>query len=235
MVLMTVFDLDDTLFDHRASHERGLAAARSRLGIATEAADAFALGFERAVSTTAPDVLRGRMTPQAALRARLARAAAAAGSDPRALTVAAAAYRTAYEASARARPFASTAVRAARALGPTVLLSNGYRPAQRRKLEWCGLSTAFDAELYSSDLGMVKPNPRIFAACERLFGLRPPHVCMVGDSFDMDIRPATRRGWHAAWVGAHPGPRSGADRHEPVTLRAVPALLTRWCALGQDP
>jgi putative hydrolase of the HAD superfamily len=233
MVLMTVFDIDDMLFDHRASHERGLAAARSRFGIAPASAGVFALGFERAVSMTASDVLRGRMTPAAALRARLSRAATAAGSDARIRSVAAAAaYRNAYEASARARPFASAAVRAARALGPTVLLSNGYAPAQRRKLEWCGLSTVFDAELYSSDLGIVKPSPRIFAACERLFGFRPPHICMVGDFFDLDIRPAARRGWHTAWVGVRSGPGSGADRHEPVTLSALPALLARWCALG---
>lgn len=232
MILLTVFDLDDTLFDHRHSHRWGMTAARRVLGLELPAERAFALAFEQAVSRTTRAVIRGNLLPRDALHLRLARASAAVGLVASHSRVKAAAthYQRKYCERARPVPGARRAVRAARDLGPTVVLSNGFGPAQREKLEWCRLASAFDAELYSSDLGVVKPNQRAFSACERTFGLRAPYVCMIGDSLELDIRPARVRGWRAAWIGHRTLGSVDEKLVRIESLHQLPSLLAKWCA-----
>jgi putative hydrolase of the HAD superfamily len=92
------------------------------------------------------------------------------------------------------------------------LLSDGYQPAQRLKLEALGLARYFDAIVFTEDLGRKawKPSPRGFAAIRtqlshvrtRRLGkaaalVRPPHAACayVADNPAKDFLPANKLGW----------------------------------------
>jgi FMN phosphatase YigB (HAD superfamily) len=52
----------------------------------------------------------------------------------------------------------------------------------------------------SDDLGLAKPDPRMFAHALQLAGEEPVHAVMVGDRLDYDVRPARQIGMHAVWM-----------------------------------
>ncbi len=52
----------------------------------------------------------------------------------------------------------------------------------------------------SDDLGLAKPDPRMFAHALHLAGEEPAHAVMVGDRLDYDVRPARQIGMHTVWV-----------------------------------
>ena len=92
------------------------------------------------------------------------------------------------------------------------LLTNGPPDIQHEKLEGAGLKEYFDAVVVSGEVGIGKPDPRIFhLALERL-GASSAEAAMVGDSLARDIVGARRAGVKAVWVN-----RSGAGRGDPPT------------------
>ena len=52
----------------------------------------------------------------------------------------------------------------------------------------------------SGDVGIVKPDIRIFREFEKKTGLSPDQLWMVGDSWESDISGALEAGWHAVWL-----------------------------------
>ncbi|WP_406688982.1 HAD family hydrolase [Saccharopolyspora sp. ID03-671] len=118
-------------------------------------------------------------------------------------------------------------------------VTNAPGAYQRKKLAAVGLADAFDAVVISGEIGIAKPDPRIFhTACERL-GLQPSEVAHVGDRLSTDARGATRAGLRGIWLNRDqiPAPRTrGADTHDADThdagevatiagLRELPELL----------
>lgn len=71
----------------------------------------------------------------------------------------------------------------------TAVLSNvgiDPRPALRR----CGLAGRYDAEVFSFEVGTVKPDPAIFQMAADALGLAPRELLMVGDSPEDDTGAA---------------------------------------------
>jgi putative hydrolase of the HAD superfamily len=59
----------------------------------------------------------------------------------------------------------------------------------------------FDAELFSCEVGMLKPDPRIYAlACDRL-GVAPGDALFVGDGANDELAGAERAGLRAVMIG----------------------------------
>jgi HAD superfamily hydrolase (TIGR01549 family) len=70
----------------------------------------------------------------------------------------------------------------------------------REALERDGIDRFMEVWGVSDDVGFAKPDPRLFAHVLYLAGEAPPHVAMVGDRLDYDIRPARRIGMRTVWV-----------------------------------
>jgi FMN phosphatase YigB (HAD superfamily) len=73
----------------------------------------------------------------------------------------------------------------------------------------------------SDDLGLAKPDPRMFAHALHLAGEEPHRAVMVGDRLDYDVRPAREIGMRAVWVlrgeaPDHPTPEQLAEAHAAV-------------------
>ena len=70
----------------------------------------------------------------------------------------------------------------------------------RAALQRDGVDRFMEVWGVSDDVGFAKPDPRLFAHVLYLAGEAPPHVVMVGDRLDYDIRPANRIGMRTVWV-----------------------------------
>ena len=80
------------------------------------------------------------------------------------------------------------------------LITNGFAETHYEKLELLGLERAFDAVLCADEVGMLKPDPRIFLhACE-LLGTPPSRAVMVGDRYFRDISGARQAGLFTVYV-----------------------------------
>lgn len=78
------------------------------------------------------------------------------------------------------------------------VVTNGRSRLQRRKLEVAGLGRwpAFVSE----ELGLEKPDPRLFAAVATSLGVEPAACTFVGDDPERDVAGAAAAGMHTCWV-----------------------------------
>ncbi len=96
-----------------------------------------------------------------------------------------------------------------------VVVTNGNADVDR-----IGIGHFFSARVASHELGVGKPDPRIFhEACAQI-GVAPSRTLHVGDDLALDVAGARAAGLHAAWLrrpdihgsGDHPEP-GFADLH----------------------
>ncbi len=80
------------------------------------------------------------------------------------------------------------------------LITNGPPDLQREKLLATKLTRYFEIILISGELGMGKPEGRIFEHALQALRVAPNETVMVGDSLERDIAGAKGRGIFAVWV-----------------------------------
>lgn len=83
--------------------------------------------------------------------------------------------------------------------GPMVLVSNFYGNI-RQVLREFSLDGYFQDVVESAEVGIRKPDPRIYQEGVKRLGLPACQVTVVGDSFYKDIEPALHCGCHAVWI-----------------------------------
>jgi len=85
------------------------------------------------------------------------------------------------------------------------IVSNTFvnRAALERHLEQLGLRDFFSLRLYSYELGLRKPDLRIFRTAAEQIEEAPENILFVGDRIDKDIRPALTCGMKAALKDAY--------------------------------
>jgi len=80
------------------------------------------------------------------------------------------------------------------------LLSNSWLEAPRQSLRDNGYGRWFDVMICSFDIGVPKPDPRIFEFALDLLGVRAQEAVMVGDSLEADVKGALGAGMRAVLV-----------------------------------
>ena len=75
-----------------------------------------------------------------------------------------------------------------------------------RELARAGVLDAFEARVFSSEIGSVKPSPRPFRAAMASLGVGPGDCVMVGDSARRDVGGAAAAGIASVWVGRGEAP-----------------------------
>lgn len=94
------------------------------------------------------------------------------------------------------------------------LRARGYRVAVisnadgrvRRLLEVAGLAPHLEFVVDSAEVGLEKPDPRIFHAATDRLALAPEACAYVGDIYEIDVVGAERAGLSAILVGDGPAP-----------------------------
>jgi len=75
----------------------------------------------------------------------------------------------------------------------TVLLSNAWMDMRRNVARRFGALDAFEMQIFSAEVGLRKPDPRIFQHVLNLLGADPEEIVFV-DDFDENIQAARRFG-----------------------------------------
>ncbi|QDZ16376.1 HAD family hydrolase [Humibacter ginsenosidimutans] len=205
-----LFDLDDTLFAHREAVGDAIVAHVRALGHPYVVSDAAAeveawraleeLHYHR--------YLAGELDYDGQRRCRVRDYAARHG-----VTLAAddelpwfEGYSVRYAESWRLQGDARGCLDALRGTIPGVrlgIITNGELDRQLLKLDAIGVGDDFDVVIASGDVGVAKPDARIFAlACQRL-GVRPSEAVYVGDRLATDAIGAARAGLIGVWIDRH--------------------------------
>lgn len=79
------------------------------------------------------------------------------------------------------------------------LVSNGKTKGQSAKLEASGISGFFSSICISEEIGVKKPDPRIFMKCLDDLSVQPKEAVFVGDNPSADIEAAKALGMRAIW------------------------------------
>jgi putative hydrolase of the HAD superfamily len=193
-IAVVLFDLDDTLFAHRAAVDRGIVAHLAAIGGYSEA-DPTALWHELE-ERHYHRYLAGELDFEGQRRARAIDFAASRGlvlDDPSAwFDTYFEQYRAAWHLHDDTLPLLEALTQR------TGIITNGDPAFQQRKLDQVGLS--FEHVIASGALGFTKPDPRIFAHACALFGVAPADACYVGDRFETDALGAAAAGLLGVWI-----------------------------------
>lgn len=84
------------------------------------------------------------------------------------------------------------------------IITNGFTALQQIRLERTGLRDYFDLLVISEQVGVAKPDPKIFDYAFEKMG-NPPRerVMMVGDTAESDILGGMNAGLATCWLNAH--------------------------------
>jgi putative hydrolase of the HAD superfamily len=199
-----LFDLDDTLFAHRQAVTRAITAHRSPSGQDNRSDSAEADRWRSLEEIHYHRYLAGEISFQGQRRARARDFAASYGQE---LEVDAAAdawfdgYRERYEAAWMLHDDAIDCLARIRASGARVgIITNGELTFQRDKIDRVALAPLIDDLVASGDVGIAKPDRRIFEiACARL-AVDTSHAVYVGDRLETDAIGAARAGLQGVWL-----------------------------------
>jgi putative hydrolase of the HAD superfamily len=208
MIEAVLFDLDDTLHDDTDAYRRAAADVASEIARACAVAPERVLAAYIAEAETFWKLLSADHlgTPLAGVRERMWGAALAdVGIVDAALSARCAeSYNRHRKGYLKLWPGVAELLADLRAAGCKLgLITNGFAETHHEKIEVLGLSESFDAIFIADEVGMVKPDPRLFAhACERL-GVAPKHAVMVGDRYHRDVIGAHAAGLRTIWLDIH--------------------------------
>jgi len=207
-----LLDLDDTLVDDHRSTAIAFGALLEAHRASLDAKDASALLPQwRSIFARHWDRHeRGEVSFQEQRRARirefLRRELTDAEADEALLP-----YLRAYEASCQLLPGVREFLERSAHI-PKVIVTNGDRQQQLRKVAVTGLRSHVAAVITPEDSGCWKPDHAMFRAGARCLGVAPGACIMVGDDPVRDIAPARELGmvcfevergrWHEAFEGA---------------------------------
>jgi putative hydrolase of the HAD superfamily len=106
------------------------------------------------------------------------------------------------------------------------LITNNDSAHQRAKLATVALDELFDTVVISGEIGVAKPDPRIFLhACQEI-GVAPADALHVGDNRVADAEGATGAGLRGVWLDRrHEHAGEPVDYDVVTTLAGVPGLL----------
>ena len=216
-----LFDLDDTLFDHRRSAREALRQVH-RIHAAGFDFDAFEQHHARYLEEMHLEVLAGRVGLDDARRERFRRVFAALGVTlaPDVVDAVASAYREGYMTSRRALDGAAELLAVLRADVRIAIVTNNLLEEQQDKLQYCGLAPFVDVLVASEDVGVSKPARGIFDIALARAGVSAGSAVMVGDSWVNDVAGARGAGIAAVWFNPDRLPRP-SDEHPVVEIAAL--------------
>jgi HAD superfamily hydrolase (TIGR01549 family) len=202
MIRAVLFDLDDTLFDHRG-------CARDALTAVQQSQSCFrSMPFETLEQAHAEfleelhaEVMLGRVSIDAARIERFRRLLESAGvrDQGEMSSELATLYRESYRSRRRAVAGAAALMAAVKPRAKIGIVSNNVLDEQQEKLLVCRLDQFVDELVVSGEIGVSKPDPMIFHVALNRLGVTANETVMVGDSWIADIEGARAAGIRAIW------------------------------------
>jgi len=88
---------------------------------------------------------------------------------------------------------------------PVGILTNGFVEVQQAKLRQFSMLSDLSATIViSEEVGVLKPDPRLFSEAAARAETRPEDILYVGDSLTSDVHGSLGAGWQVAWYAGDP-------------------------------
>jgi HAD superfamily hydrolase (TIGR01549 family) len=200
MLRAVLFDLDDTLIDHRHAAHAAMSGVRERFAAFRSIAHA-ALHDEhhRVLELLHREVALGARSIDDARIERYRRLFAFVGDDGHHAPAAAELHRRLYQANRRRVDGALEVVALLRRQARIAVVTNNTLAEQTEKLATFGFAPLVDALVTSEEIGAAKPDRRIFVAALARVDCAANEAVMVGDSWVHDVAGARAAGIAAVW------------------------------------
>jgi YjjG family noncanonical pyrimidine nucleotidase len=222
------FDADDTLFDYPLAERTALLACLNEFGITAEP-EAVIAAYKRHNRDVWQAFERGE-TDQATLRVeRFRRLAAELGFADLPLARIGSFYLEALSRQSQLLPGALATVQALAEKFPLALVTNGIAFVQNRRFAASPVTPYFKSIVISEEVGMAKPDPRIFEPALQKIGVAAADVLFVGDSVTSDMAAARNAGMDFCWVNPNRAPVPAG--HAPAFLIGSINELSRILAI----
>lgn len=108
---------------------------------------------------------------------------------------------------------------------PMALITNGASDTQRDKLRVLELGEMFDAVIVSGEVGVAKPDVRIFEAAFEQLGVDRRYVWHVGDSLSTDVAGANVAGCVSVWINRRGESRGTTSVQPALEIRSLSELF----------
>jgi len=217
-----LFDLDDTLVDHRHAANAAMTGVRERFPVfaSVPLAD-LAAEHHRILELLHREVALGTLDVAHARIERYRRLLAFVDGDEGHAGAAAELHRRVYQASRRRVDGALEVLALIARERPIAVVTNNTVAEQTEKLATFGLALYVTALVTSQEIGAAKPDRRIFAAALERVACDAGEAVMVGDSWTHDVEGARAAGIAAVWLDRDGGSLPAAD--VPVLTSLLPA------------
>ncbi|HOX34517.1 MAG TPA: HAD family hydrolase [Methanoregulaceae archaeon] len=223
MITTVFFDLDDTLFDHQYSRRCGFYALKSSYP-ALSSADVRDMEnlHEQLIRANYEKVLAREISLKDAMTERICTVCNRFGysPDPGEMPDIVRIYDTAYQQNRRVVPGSRELLSRLKESVQVGIITNGFKDLQEEKIASLGLSTFIDILIISEVAGYQKPDRRIFENALAVAGSDPARAVYIGDSWAVDIVPATACGMKAVWLS-----RYGQSCPDPSLARVITTYL----------
>ncbi len=222
-VKAVLFDLDDTLFDHKFSRLQGLAALQEKFP-QLKATPIEELEKEHDVLLNADygRVLDRKVTIVDGVTQRIAKLCAMYGVnlELEQARATASVYEGAYLKNRQAVPGSRELLTVLKKDVVLGVVTNGLLDPQVEKLRVCKVAEQLDFIVISEAVGHRKPSKEIFQVALKRAKVRPSEAVYVGDSWVSDVLPAVSVGMKAVWLN-----RYGLKCPDPNVAREVDSFI----------
>lgn len=102
----------------------------------------------------------------------------------------------------------------------TAIITDGRIIKQYEKVLRLGIDDLIDYVIVSDEIGIKKPNEKLFEYCLRKAGVKSKEAIYIGDRIDKDIKPASKLGIHSVYIhrgGKHDFNKSDVEKPEQVS------------------
>ncbi len=196
---MLFFDLDDTLIDYRASERHGLSSALAETGF--DFNEEILATYRRINKALWEAYARGETDAEGVRRLRFERLLTSIGGDPTVSARVQEGYLNHFSSCGVLVEGAEELLARLRDAGYKLgVITNGFKDMQYSRMSAAGLANQFDPVIVSDEVGLKKPDPRIFRlALEQADVDDPEKTVYVGDNPSDDIGGAKDFGMSTIW------------------------------------
>ena len=108
-----------------------------------------------------------------------------------------------------------------------ICLTNGDYPTQNSKLETTKIKPYFDYVIISGEVGINKPDPRIYEYTCKLANIDPKETLFIGDTYSTDIVGAYRANMKPVWICSDTAKACSMDTLRISSFNDLPELLKK--------
>ena len=108
---------------------------------------------------------------------------------------------------------------------PLALITNGASDTQRDKINALGIGHLFNSVVISGEVGVAKPDPRIFELALDRLAAKKEAAWHVGDSLASDVAGANAAGLTSVWLNRTGALRTEVDAEPDFEIRSLSDLF----------